>query len=153
MWATSITLAVTRMLLDSVFKNFLLRNPFCVMARAALERKLSVNRLDALFREVASVQYERDLLFSGLVELIARVVTCVDRSVLKSSESPKEVLGVSDEAVSQKLLGIETCVSQALVRDSFREASAVLTKLGVVETSWVVKTPSPMPIFDCGSAD
>ena len=54
-------------MLDSVFQNFLLRKPFCVMARAALERMLSVSRLDALFRRVASVQFERDLLFSGLV--------------------------------------------------------------------------------------
>ena len=125
------------MLLDSVFKNFLQQKPLSVMARASLERMLSVSRLDALFREFASVQYERDLLFSGLVELIARVVTRVDRSVLKSYESLKEVLAVSDEAVYQKLRGIETCVSQALVRDSFREASAVLAKLGVAETSWV----------------
>ena len=125
------------MLLDSVFKNFLQQKPFSVMARGSLERMLSVSRLDALFREVASVQYERDLIFSGLVELIARVVTRVDRSVLKSYESLKEVLGVSDEAVYQKLRGIETCVSQALVRDSFREASAVLVKLGVADTSWV----------------
>lgn len=125
------------MLLDSVFKNFLDQKPFSVMARAALERMLSVSRLDALFRRVASVQYERDLLFSGLVELIARVVTRVDRSVLKSYESLREVLGVSDEAVYQKLRGIETGVSQALVRDSFREASAVLAKLGVAETPWV----------------
>lgn len=55
------------MLLDSVFKSFLLRKPFCVMARAALGRMLSVSGLDALFRQVASVQFERDLLFSGLV--------------------------------------------------------------------------------------
>ena len=125
------------MLLDSVFQNFLEQKPLSVMARAALERMLSVSRLEALFRQVASVQYERDLLFSGLVELIARVVTRVDRSVLKSYESPQEVLGVSDEAVYQKLRGIETGVSQALVRDSFREASAVLAKLGLVKTSWV----------------
>ena len=137
MWDTSITLEGTRILLDSVFKSFLLRKPFCVMARAALERMLSVSGLDALFRQVASVQYERDLLFSGLVDLIARVVTRVDRSVLKASESLQEVLGVSDEAVYPKLQGIETCVFQALVRDRFREASAVLTKLGVAETSWV----------------
>lgn len=75
------------MLLDSVFKNFLKQKPFCVMARAALERMLSVSRRDALFREVASEQYERELLFSGLVDLIARVVTRVDRSVLKAYQS------------------------------------------------------------------
>ena len=125
------------MLLDSVFKNFLKQKPFCVMARAVLERMLSVSRLDALFREVASEQYERELLFSGLVELIARVVTRVDRSVFKAYQSLQEVLGVSDEAVYQKLRGIETGVSQALVRDSFREASAVLAKLRVADSSWV----------------
>ena len=68
------------MLLDSVFQNFLEQKPLSVMARAALERMLSVSRLEALFRQVASVQYERDLLFSGLVEVIARVVTRVGRS-------------------------------------------------------------------------
>lgn len=72
------------MLLDSVFRKFLQQKPFCVMVRAALERMLSVSRLDALFREVASVQYERDLLFSGLVDLIARAVTRVDRLVFKA---------------------------------------------------------------------
>src|SRR5258706_8818823 len=102
------------MLLDSVFRKFVERKPFSVMARAALERMLSASRLDELFRTQAGVQYERELLFSQLVEVIARVVTRVDRSVLKAVEALREVLTVSDEAVYQKLRGVETPVCQAL---------------------------------------
>jgi hypothetical protein len=101
----------TRMLLDSVFAKFQERKPFCVMARGALERMWSAARLDGLFAETAVVQYERELLFSQLVEWIGRVVTRVDRSVLKSYESLRDEFTVSDQAVYDKLQGIETCVS------------------------------------------
>ena len=37
----------TRMLLGPMFDNFVERKPYCVMARAALERMLSATRLDA----------------------------------------------------------------------------------------------------------
>ena len=67
----------------------------------ALERMWSATRLDALFGDSAVVQYERELLFSQLVELIGRVVTRVDGSVLKSYESLKDELNVSDQAVYQ----------------------------------------------------
>ncbi len=103
----------------------------------ALERMWSATRLDGLFGETAVVQNERELLFSQLVEWIGRVVTRVDRSVLKSYESWKDEQNVSDQAVYDKLQGIETCVSQALVRDSFREARAVLEQLKVLDKSWM----------------
>ena len=125
------------MLRAPVFDNFVARKPYCVLARAALERMLSASRLDELFRTQASVQYERDLLFSQLVEVMARVVTRVDRSVLRAVESLHDVLTVTDEAIYQKLRGVETSVSQALVRDSFREADAVMQELNVLDTSWV----------------
>ena len=126
------------MLLSSVFARFVDQKPFCIMARGgALERMLSATRLDALFDSMAVVQYERKLLFSQLVEWIGRVVTRVDRSVLKSCEAMQHELNVSDEAVSQKLRGTETRVPQALVRDSFREARAVLEQLKVLDKSWV----------------
>ncbi len=125
------------MLLDSVFTRFVEQKPFSVRARAALERMLSASRLEELFRTDAGVPYERELLFSQLVEVIARVVTRVDRSVLKSVESLREVLTVSDEAVDQKLRGIETPVCQALLRDRFREARRVLQKRKAEDQAWV----------------
>ena len=123
------------MLLDSIFKNFVEQKPFCVMARAALQRMLSATRLDSLFREHAQVQYERELLFSQLVEVSARVVAPVDRSMFKAIGELRKVLTVSDEAVYQKLRGVEPHVCQMLVRDSFREASQVLAKLKVLAKS------------------
>lgn len=91
------------MLLNTLFTRFVEKKPFTVMARATLERMLSANRLDELFRTHASAQYERELLFSQLVEVMARVVTRVDRSVLKAIQALHEVLTVTDDAVSQKL--------------------------------------------------
>lgn len=125
------------MLLGSMFDNFVKRKPYCVMARAALERMLAATRLDVLFRAHATVQYERELLFSQLIEVMARVVTRVDRSVLRAVEALHDVLTVTDEAIYQKLRGVETPVSQALVRDSFREAAAIQEKLKVADRSWV----------------
>lgn len=125
------------MLLNSVFDRFVEQKPYCVMARAALERMLAASRLDALFREHASVQYERELLFSQLVEVMARVVTRVDRSVLRAVDALRDVLTVSDEAIYQKLRGVELGVSRALVRDSFQETQAVLDKLKAMDRSWV----------------
>jgi len=125
------------MLLSSVFDNFVAQKPYCVMARAALERMLSASRLDDVFRTHATVQYERELLFSQLVEVMGRVVTRVDRSVLRAVEALDEVLTVSDEAIYQKLRGVETSVSQALVRDSFHQANSILKQLKVVDRSWV----------------
>lgn len=125
------------MLLKSVFNRFVEQKPYCVMARAALERMLAASRLDALFREHASVQYERELLFSQLVEVMARVVTRVDRSVLRAVDALRDVLTVTDEAIYQKLRGVELCVSRALVRDSFRETQAVLGKLKALDRPWV----------------
>lgn len=127
------------MLLNSLFTKFVEQKPFSVMARAALERMLSATRLDTLFRTHAAVQYERVLLFSQLVEIMARVVTRVDRSVLKAIEALKDVLTVTDEAVYQKLRGVEPQVCQLLVRDSFREASQVIAKLKVEAAGWLPK--------------
>ena len=80
------------MLLSSVFLKFQQQKPFCVMARGALERMWSATRLDGLFESTAVMQYQREVLFSQLVELIGRVVTRVDRSVLKSYEAMKHEL-------------------------------------------------------------
>lgn len=125
------------MLLNSVFEAFVRQRPYCVMVRGALERMLSAERLDALFQRLATRQYERELLFSSLVEVTGRVVMQVDSSVLVAYRALRDELGVSDEALYQKLRGVELPVSQELVRDSFREASGVLQVLHAEEPTWV----------------
>ena len=126
------------MLLAERVEPFLRQRPYCVLVRAALERMLDPVRVNQVFCENAVRQYERELLFSSLVEVMARVVTRVEPSVLASYRSLKDELGVSDEAVYQKLRQVETGVSEALVRDSFAVASEVLTELNAVDESWVL---------------
>jgi IS4 transposase len=125
------------MLLQPMFDNFVKRKPYCVMARAALERILAASRLDGLFRQYASVQYERELLFSQLIEVMARVVTRVDRSVFRAVDALRDVLTVTDEAIYQKLRRVELTVSRTLVLDGYRETKAVLEELKVLDRSWV----------------
>jgi IS4 transposase len=125
------------MLLKSLFEPFVQHRPFCVMVRAALERMLSPERLDQLFRSQAAEQYERELLFSSLVEVMARVVTRIEPSVLAAYRALQEELGVSDEAVYQKLRRMESSVSEALVEDSFAQAQRVLRQLKGCDQSWV----------------
>jgi len=110
------------MLLEKLVKPFLEQRPYCVLVRATLERMLSPTRLDQVFHEHASQQYERDLLFSSLVDVMARVVARLEPSVLAAYRTLREKLGVSDEAVYQKLRLVEGAVSEALVRDSFASA-------------------------------
>lgn len=125
------------MLLKKMVGPFVEQRPFCVLVRAALERMLSPARLNQLFQKHATNQYERDLLFSSLVELMARVVTRVEPSVLAAYRGLKDQLKVSDEAVYQKLRLVEMPVSEALVQDSYITASSVLEALNAFDRSWV----------------
>jgi hypothetical protein len=125
------------MLLKGLFELFVEQRPFCVMVSAALERMLSPERLDQLFRDQAAEQYERELLFSSSVEVMARVVTRIEPSVLADYRALQEKLGVSDEAVYQKLRRMESSVSEALVQDSFAQAQEVLKQLKACDRSRV----------------
>ena len=124
------------MLLGKVFEKFIDQRPYCVMVRMALERMMLPERLDSIFEQKSERQYQRDLLFSNLVEAMGRVVTQVEPSVLSAYRSMKDVLKVTDEAFYQKLRGIELPVSQELVRDSYRVAYAVLEELGCANFPW-----------------
>ena len=57
-----------------MFERFVKGSPVAVMARALMERALEPSVLDGLFRKEANKQYEKELLFSSLVNLMALVV-------------------------------------------------------------------------------
>lgn len=81
-----------RRLLDSDFRAFVEHRPFCVMVRATLERMLAAKTIDAIFREHAQRQYERDLLFSSVVEVMAQVVLQVEPTVLAAYREAADAL-------------------------------------------------------------
>src|SRR6187200_921697 len=106
------------MLLDKVFEPFIKEAPICVMARGVLTRLLDPQRIDALFARTAQQQYTHELLFSTLVELMARVVLNQEPSVHAAYRKLEDQIPVSDQSVYNKLQHVELAVSAGLVQDS-----------------------------------
>ncbi len=58
---------------ERLIERFAQRAPVAAMARGLLAHALAAEELDALFREHAERQYEGELLFSSVVELLSLV--------------------------------------------------------------------------------
>jgi hypothetical protein len=119
------------------FEPFVTAAPFCVLARATLEGLFQPNRLNQLFDDTAQKQYTRELLFSQLVELMTAVVLRQQPSVRAAYRKGVGNISVSDQAVYDKLDGLELTVSAALVRDSAARLSPVIDQLKARRDSWV----------------
>lgn len=104
------------MVLDEVFERFVQSAPACVMHRALLENVFSADALDAVFRQNAVAQYERELLFSTQVNVIGQVVCRISKSVHAAFVRQREEISVSIRALYDKLKGVETGTSRALVQ-------------------------------------
>jgi hypothetical protein len=125
------------MLLDSIFRPFVEQRPVCVMARAVLERVLDPSHIDVLFERTAERQYTRDLLFSSVVDLMAQVVVRLQPSVHAAYQAMGDRLGVSDQAVYDKLQSVEPRISAELVQDSAQQVRGVIRELGATFPSWL----------------
>jgi hypothetical protein len=115
--------------LGKVFEPFVEQRPICVMARGVLENLFNAARIDALFARTAETQYTRALLFSSVVDLMGQVVLGVQPSVHAAYQAQAEQLGVSDQAIYDKLNHVELRVSAELVRDAARQAAPVIGAL------------------------
>lgn len=125
------------MVLSKVFETFVKSNPVAVMARALLERALEPKALDAVFRTRAKRQYEKELLFSSLVELMALVVCGMHPSVHKAYKAMREKLPVTLTALYAKLNGVEVGTSEALVGHSAEQLRPVIDALGGPSSRWL----------------
>ncbi len=124
-------------MLPSVFQPFLEKSPVCVMAQAVLENLFQPERLDGLFERTAQKQYKRTLLFSSVVELMHSVVLGVEPAVYAAYRKRRKTLKVSDQAVYDKLDGMELGLSAALVKDSAQQAETVINALGARRDPWL----------------
>lgn len=104
------------MSLESLIDRFARQAPVATMVRGLMANILSAQELDAIFRDTARLQYEGDLLFSSVVELLSLVVTKTQKSVHAAYQTHREELGISVRAVYDKLQGIELPVTRMLVR-------------------------------------
>lgn len=114
------------MVFSEVFERFVRQRPACVMYRALMEKLFAPASLDALFREVAEAQYERELLFSTLVELVSQVVCRSSPSVHAAYVRQRERISVSVRALYDKLSLVEPGTSRAMVRQIAHNVSELI---------------------------
>ncbi len=119
------------------FVPFIEKRPIGVMARAITERFFEPEHLDALFRQTAVNQYQRNLLFSSVVDLMQGVVLGYDPSVFAAYTKRQKTFPVSDQALYDKLNRMELRVSATLVRDSARRAAEAIDALGARRPAWL----------------
>jgi hypothetical protein len=118
------------MMFSDLFERFVRETPETVMARAAMERALAPEALDALFAEHAEQQYTRDLLFSSIVDLMGVVVAKIRPSVHAAYQTVSDSLPVSMAAVYDKLNGVEPGVTGALVKHTADQLGPVVAQMG-----------------------
>jgi len=124
-------------MLPKAFDAFIQQRPICVMARAVVENFFQPERLDALFERTAERQYQRTLLFSSVIELMQAVVLGVEPSVYAAYRHRRKTLKVSDQAIYNKLAGMELGLSATLVRDSAQQAVPVIDELKARREPWL----------------
>src|SRR5262249_50759463 len=71
----------------------------------------------------------RAVLFSSVVDLMGQVVLGVQPSVHAAYQAQADQLGVSDQAIYNKLNHVELCVSAELGRDAARQTAPVIGEL------------------------
>jgi hypothetical protein len=120
------------MILQNAFERFAKKTPVSVMVRATLENVLSAERLDAIFAASAQQQYAGDLMFSTVADIMGLVVCQIHPSVNAAYIDRKEEIGVTVKSVYDKLKGLETPVSRALVRDTAARMQAIIQQTGGV---------------------
>jgi IS4 transposase len=118
------------MIFNNVFEQFINQSPLSVMARATVEHILSASALDELFNRTAKLGYEQDLLFSTTFDLMSLVVCGTSPHVQSAFQHLQERIPVTLKSVYDKLKGIETCVSEELVRHVAGRCQGLITELG-----------------------
>src|SRR5262245_49862592 len=118
------------MLLDPVFKRFMEQTPFAVMARSLLERALTTEDIEAVFKQYADSQYTRELTFASVVDLLSQVVTCAFPSVRSAYFNGPFDIPVSLTSLYNKLQGVEPLVSSELVVHAASRLQPLIEQIG-----------------------
>lgn len=117
------------MALNGVFARFVESSPAAVMYRSVMENVFAPAKLDALFQRTAVLQYERELLFSTVVDVMGLVVSRTSPSVHAAYQRHRENFDVSIKALYDKLSHIELDTSRALVEFSAEQAGELIDRM------------------------
>jgi hypothetical protein len=124
------------MVFEAVFERFIKQSPLTVMTRATMEHALDEAALDELFDRTAERQYTRTLLFSAVVQLMSLVV-CNRISVHRAFKKNRDRIGVTLQAVYDKLDRLEASLSQMLVRHFAGRLAPVIEAMGGTVAEWL----------------
>jgi hypothetical protein len=105
------------MVLDAILERFVAGSPITVMAQLGFEWVFEPKWMDEVFEEYRGRQYERELLFSTVVDIVALVALGMQPSVHAAARA-QEDLRVSLAAVYEKINHTEPALGRALVRQS-----------------------------------
>jgi len=116
------------MMLDEIFERFATKSPITVMAHLGLDRVLDPRWLDEVFEEYRERQYERELLFSTVVEVVTLVALGMQPSVHAAARGREDVR-VSLAALYDKINRTEPALGREVVRQSAQRLLAVVEEL------------------------
>ncbi len=117
-------------MLSEVFERFVKNSPITVMVRALIERVFCPAFLDEWFAGTADRQYTRTLLFSSLFDLMSQVVCGMFPSIGAAYQADEASIGVTVQAVYDKLKGVELHTSADLVRHTAGAVAPIIEELG-----------------------
>ena len=112
-----------------LFERFTDNTPLTVMTRALLENALRPEPLDELFERVAVEQYERELLFSTVVDVMSLVACRLYKSPHAVYVEHPDRFPVTLKCFYEKLQGIERPVMREMVRDNARRLQPIVEDL------------------------
>ena len=125
------------MMFEAMLQRFTKKSPVTVMARVAIERALGAEHLDGLFKKKAVSQYEKQIMFSALVDLMSLVVCKVYSHVSAAYRAVSDTLPASLQAVYDKLKGVEKPVLVGLVHHTYDQLAPVITAMKARTKSWL----------------
>ena len=104
--------------MDEIIDRFVAETPVAVMVQATLRRVFADSALDDLFERHAQAQYTRELTFSTVTKLMIQVATKKHASLHAAFRRAYREVPVSVTSLYNKVNGVETGVSQALVHET-----------------------------------
>ena len=105
------------------------RAPAAMMFRSILERIFADEALDEIFREYRQVQVESPVLFSHLINMLVPVISGASKSVNASHQAADHEY--SRQALYDKLKGVETPVSAAMLRVTTQKLMSIRSSTGM----------------------
>lgn len=112
---------------DKVIERFLRHSPVSVLSSLVVQRALDPAWLDEVFRQHRDRTYEKELLFSSVIDLTSHVVLGLQPSLHAAFKRTPP--GASFQAVYGKIHRTETSVIRAMVAGSYQRLAPVVTEM------------------------